>query len=91
MVQIPDEQILALRPVFEGAFSEGMTPEEFAEDLIRENGLELVKQIAAVLSPERITAALVKSPDGARSPLVRREGQKYLKGIFAAVRQKVGP
>lgn len=87
---ILDDQILALRPVFENAFDQKMSAEQFAEDLIAESGADLVRQIAAVLTPEAITAALTKSPDGARSPLVRREGQQWLKAIFVAVRKRVG-
>jgi hypothetical protein len=87
--EIPDAQILALRPVFEEALQQQVPPEQFAAELVEEHGVELVGQIAAVLSPQRITAALVKSPDGARSPLVRRAGQQYLKALFDAVNKAV--
>lgn len=87
---VPDEQILALRPVFEDAFNQRISADQFAEDLIAESGADLVRQIVAVLTPEAITAALTKSPEGARSPLVRREGQQWLKAIFVSVRKRVG-
>lgn len=86
-LQIPDEQILMFRPVFEEALSKKMPPEEFAQALMQEHGRDIVVAIGASLSPARITGAILKQPDGPRSPLVRKDGQQYLKAIFAAVNQ----
>jgi len=90
VIEIPNEQINALRPLFEDAFKQGIPPDQFAQDLISQHGVGVIRSLALALSPARITSAITSTPDGMHSPLVRREGQKYLKALFAEVRKQVG-
>ena len=87
VLEIPPEQILMFRPAFEAAFAERQPPEQFARDLMETHGKDVVVAVGAAITPAKVTSAIASQPDGGKSPLVRREGQQYLKAIFAAVRQ----
>lgn len=82
---IPDEQILQFVPMFEQALMAQASPAEMASELTKNFGAANVTQIAAMLSPEQIVAALQRTGRG-RSPLCRRAGQKFLRDIWIQIR-----
>jgi hypothetical protein len=83
---ITDDQILQMRPLLEAAFTEGTAPEQFASEISEGVDPGLIQAMASVVTPERITSALTKAEGGSRSPLVRRQGQQWLKGVFSSIR-----
>jgi hypothetical protein len=87
---ITAEQILGMKPQLESAIASGMTPDEVAEDLIGQVGPEMALGIARMVSVERIASVVQQSPGGAQSPLVRRDGQKFLRELWQAVVRRAG-
>lgn len=86
-MEIPDEVILAYRKGFEDAYNQKMPPQAFAEELAKQYGKPTVKQIASILTPERVMKALMSTPEGQRSPLVRGQGRTYLRQVLEAIRR----
>lgn len=84
---ISDEQILQFTPVLQGALEQGASPEEFAVQFVESVGPVMARQIAATITPERISAAVQRQPGGSQNPLVRREGQKFLRELWDAVKR----
>jgi len=87
---ISDEQILQFAPVLAGAFEQGASPHEFAAQFVEDIGAPLARQIAASITPERVAAAIQRKPGGSQNPLVRREGQKFLRELWDAVKKAAG-
>lgn len=80
------EQILALVKVFEQAYATDEPPAAFAQGLVQQIGAPMAKQLLAGLSVERVVATIQASPGGAASPLVRRDGQKFLRAVWQAAK-----
>ena len=87
---ISDEQILQFTPVLQGALEQGASPEEFAAQFVESVGPVMAKQIGATITPERIAAAIQRQPGGSQNPLVRRNGQKFLRELWDAVKRAAG-
>jgi hypothetical protein len=87
---ISDDQILQFTPVLQGALEQGASPEEFAVQFVESVGPVLARQIAATITPQRIATAVQRQPGGSQSPLVRREGQKFLRELWDAVKRAAG-
>lgn len=75
-----------LRPQFEGAFIQGAPASMFVADLRGSLG-PMLPQIAAGLSVEIVTDALLAMPDGARSPLITARGQEWLASVLEEARK----
>jgi len=86
-MEIPNDIILSYKNDFEEAFRQKTPPEAFAQALEQQFGKPMVKQIATILTPERVMKALMSTPEGSRSPLVRGEGQAYLRQILEYIRK----
>lgn len=94
-VQISPEQqqqeLAKLRASLEGAFSEGVEPAEVATQFVKQLGPDAVRQVMAQLgSPETIVAAVMTMPDGRTSPLVRRDGQTFVRDLWTELQRLVG-
>jgi len=87
---ISDEQILQFAGDFREAFEAGKTPEQLGEEVFQQAGGPLVmRTILASLSVERVLSVLQSSEDGDSDPLVRRDGQQYLKALWEQLHAKV--
>ena len=81
---INDAQVLEYRPHLEAALSSGVPPEEVAADLVRTYPAEAVKGIASLIGPDLVAAVLQRNNLGT-SPLVRRDGQRFLAKLQSAI------
>lgn len=89
-MSISDEQILQFTPVLQTALEQDANPEEFAEQFVESVGPQMARQIAASITPQRIAAAVQRQPGGSQNPLVRRDGQKFLRELWDSVRKIAG-
>ena len=67
-----------------------MAPEEVAQGFVAQLGPQNVAQIVATLSADMIIAAILAMPDGMTSPLVRREGQKFVRDLWEQMKRHAG-
>jgi len=75
-IQISDEEILKFAPTIEGWVEAGdASPEEYAQRVMMVQ--PEIRIIAPVLTPEAVAAALRRAGKNT-SPLVRRDGQRFL-------------
>lgn len=82
-----DAQILQLRPLFEGAYSQNASPDDLAQYCIGNFGKPTVAMILQMgITPERVLMAMQRG-GFATSKLCRRDGQKYLQATFAALKK----
>jgi hypothetical protein len=81
---ISAEQIMALAPVVEQAYSGKQPPDVLAAAMVEQLGKPAAAAIASALSVERVVATVMQHNPS--SALVRRDGQKYLKAVWAAVK-----
>lgn len=79
------EQAAKFRMMLEAALAQGKNPTELASEIKASVGPQMAAAIAGSLTPEAVVAALQQMPDGAQSPLVRREGQKFLRELHEAL------
>jgi len=87
-MNITDDQIHDFSKMFRSGMEEGATPEEFAEDLVTQLGPAFAGSIAREIPLERVTSVLAAGPNGQTDPLVRRDGQKFLKSVWDLVISK---
>lgn len=80
---IPSEMILQFAPVLEQAMASGEPVESIARELLPLLGRENLVAVITGLKPERVVVELQKAGKGA-SPLVRRQGQQFLRDLWAA-------
>ena len=80
---IPPEMILQFAPVLEQAMASGEPVESIARELLPLLGRENLVAVITGLKPERVVVELQKAGKGA-SPLVRRQGQQFLRDLWAA-------
>jgi hypothetical protein len=86
-VQVSDEEILQFAPVVEEWLAkQEASPEDYARHAAVQ--LPILKAYAPVLTPEAIAAALRKNGKGL-SPLIRRDGQRFLARFRAALLEEV--
>ena len=76
-----------LRPQIEGAFMQSAPASMFVADLRGSLG-PMLPQIAAGLSVDAVTDALLAMPDGARSPLVTARGQEWLEDVLKEAKRQ---
>lgn len=79
------EQAAQFRAMLEAALAQGKNPAELAAEIKASVGPQMAAAIAGSITPEAVVAALQQMPDGAQSPLVRREGQKFLRELHEAL------
>jgi len=86
-----DPQLVALadqlRSALEPAFEAGAPPDKFAEAIVQQYGIQAAMSVATQVSVELLVEAIQQLPGGSDSPLVRREGQKYLREIMVSVKR----
>lgn len=87
-IELDDSQIQEFSGMFRDAFEKGAPPEEFADGIIEQLGPVMSGKIVRDLSLSRVTKALQAAPNGESDPLVRREGQQFLKKVWAVVEEK---
>lgn len=88
--QVDDAQLAHWKTVLEGALAAGVPPDLFAQQFVQEVGPQMAAYIHANVSPERIIQVVQQQPGGAQSPIVRRDGTKWLRQVWAKVGQFVG-
>lgn len=86
--QVSAQMIVDQAAPFEAAFEQGGTPVEFVEQAIAQYGVDTVRQLVEMISPELLIEALEEHKP--ESSLVNREGQKFLKEVWARARGAVG-
>ena len=79
---IPTEMIVQFAPVLEQALASGAPIEEIAQELAGLLGPANLAQVVNGLKPERVVVELQKAGKGS-SPLVRRQGQQFLRDLWA--------
>lgn len=82
---VSPEQMMQFRVMLEAALAQNKNPAELAEEIKSSVGPQMAMAIAASVTPEAVVAALQQMPDGAQSPLIRREGQKFLRELHQAL------
>jgi hypothetical protein len=80
-VQISDDDIRTIQPQLEEAFASGQTPAQVAQH-INQNFGAMGVSMGAQISAEAVAEALMRIGQ-AGSPLARREGQKFVRGLQA--------
>lgn len=78
---IPTEMIVQFAPVLEQALASGEPVENIAQELVALLGKGNLAAVVNGLKPERVVVELQKAGK-ASSPLVRRQGQQFLRDIW---------
>lgn len=84
-VQANADQIGQFRALLESALAQGKDPTELANEIKASVGPQMAQAIAQSVTPESVVVSLQQMPDGAQSPLIRREGQKFLRELHQAM------
>lgn len=87
-MDISDEQILEVSDMFRQAHEGGVTPEQFAEDLLKQVGPMIGGHLVRSLPLERVNRVLSSAPDGDSDSLVRRDGKKFIAKVWEIVETK---
>jgi hypothetical protein len=82
---VPPDQLAQFRGLLEGALAQRKNPADLAAEIRASVGPQMAAAIAASVTPEAVQASLMQMPDGASSPLIRREGQKFLRELHQAM------
>jgi hypothetical protein len=90
VLSLPKEQLAQIRLALEGAFEQAESVDEVAQSFIQQLGAPTIGQVVANISAEQVIATVQAQPDGATSPLVRREGQKFVRALWESLKQRVG-
>ena len=80
---IPPDMIMRFAPVLEEAMASGEPVESIARELLPLLGRENLIAVVHGLKPERVVVELQKAGKGS-SPLARRQGQQFLRDLWAA-------
>jgi len=86
---IPPEMIVQFAPVLEQALASGEPVESIARELLPLLGRDNLIAVVRGLKTERVVAELQKAGMSA-SPLVRRQGQQFLRDLWAAANVVLG-
>lgn len=86
---ITGEDLDAFRIWAEQKCLQGAPPEVFAQELVGRIGMDATRQLLSAITAERFHEALSADPGMAQSPLVRRDGQRWIAAVFIAARQIV--
>jgi hypothetical protein len=81
---VSPEQIMQIAPVVEQAFAAKEPPENLAAGIIAQVGKPMAAAITKALSVERVVATVQQHNPA--SALIRRDGQKYLRAVWAQVK-----
>lgn len=87
-MNISDEQIIEFSEMFRSALSQGASPEEFSDGILQQLGPMMTGSIVREIPVERVTTVLQGTPGGDKDPLVRRDGQKFLKNVWEIIKKK---
>jgi len=71
------------------AFEMGMTADTVANLVVTQVGVEQARYLVSQLGPNELMQIIQEQPGGSDSPLVRREGQKYLRELVQQVKKLV--
>lgn len=83
---VSPEQAMNVRALLEGALAAGQPAAQLAAEITANVGPQMAMVLAQSVTPEAVTASLQAMPDGAASPLLRRDGQKFLRELHQAMR-----
>ena len=83
--RVAPDQLGQFRALLESALAQGKDPAELAAEIQQNVGPQMAQAIAQSVTPEAVVANLQQMPDGAQSPLIRREGQKFLRELHHAM------
>jgi hypothetical protein len=83
------DQVMMLRRGLEGAFESGQPVAQFAGILVAQFGKEQLAGMMQMVDEDAIVGMISQSPGGADSPLLRRDGRKYLSELLAATKEMV--
>jgi hypothetical protein len=86
-LRITNEQVLEFRPLFEAALKQGAAPAEVADYLVRTYNRERVAKVLPFIEPGHLLSVLQEHGFD-RSPLCRRDGQKFLRETYAVLQQR---
>jgi hypothetical protein len=67
-----------------------LSPVAFANLFIGEVGPEMASRLLQMIPPDQVIATVAGLPDGDRSQIVTREGQKYVRAVWAAAGEALG-
>ena len=87
-IMLPPEQLMQIRRALESAFVQAESVDEVAQGFIEELGAPMIAQVVAHISAEQVISTVQSQPDGATSPLVRREGQKFVRALWDALKRR---
>lgn len=83
---VTDDQIVQYSAMLNAAFQQGVQPQQFVNDLLQEVGPQMVQVVGSAIDPERVITVLgEREPENA---LLRRDGQKFLRDIWAIIQPK---
>lgn len=82
---VSPEQAMNVRAMLEGALASGQPAAQLAAEITANVGPQMAAVIAQSVTPEAVVASLQAMPDGAASPLLRRDGQKFLRELHQAM------
>jgi hypothetical protein len=85
---ITDDQIVQFSSLFRDALTQGATPDEVGDKLVKDLSPVMAKAIVQELSITRVFNVLQSAPNGDADPLLRADGQQFLKKIWESVKQK---
>jgi hypothetical protein len=83
----PDDQVLGFLQYLQGAI-DAMEPEDFA-NMFFDRFPEQASRVVALHKPDDVVEMVKTIPGSDASPILRRDGQVWIKKMFAAVKQKV--
>jgi hypothetical protein len=86
-LRFTNEQVLEFRPLFEAALKQGASPTEVADYLVRTYNRERVAKVLPFIEPGYLLNVLQENGFD-RSPLCRRDGQKFLRETYAVLQQR---
>lgn len=89
--QVTPQDMEVFRIMAEQRCLQGALPASFAEELVGKIGLENARAFLTAITAERLHEALSGDPNMASSPLVRRDGQRWLAQVFLSAREIVFP
>lgn len=87
-LQVTDAQIVEFATMFREALEDGAEPQEFSDEIVGQLGPIMSGGLVREISLERVTSVLQKAPSSGSDPLLRRDGQKFLKDVWEIVTKR---
>lgn len=82
------EQVLFVADRVAQAYEGGITADEVAQAILQQSGKPLLEHVLSTMDPDQIIGIL--SASGQHASLVTREGQRYLRELWASAKKLVG-